>query len=83
MDAFQNLFLRKLRERIDLEISELSRHLIDGKAKDHADYRGKVEFIRALRLVGNEYCEQVRAEIEGEDRSPKRPALTSQPKWSP
>lgn len=72
MDAFGNLFLRKLRERINTEISELSGHLIDGKAKDHADYRGKVEFIRALRLVGDNFCEEVRADIEGAEASPKQ-----------
>lgn len=84
MDAFQNLFLRKLRERITAEISERKEVVLAGKLKDHADYLAKIEGIRVLELVRDKFFEEVGSELLEENRGEKRrPALTNQPKWSP
>jgi hypothetical protein len=73
MDAFQNLFLRKLLERINGEISTRVEHLAAGKVKDHSDYLARVESIKTLRLVADVFCRDIKNELESEDRAAPRP----------
>lgn len=72
MDGFQNLFLRKLRERIMAEISERETVLVNGKAVDFTDYRVKVEAIHTLKFVSDTLFEQVAEELLDEQRTPRQ-----------
>jgi len=70
MDAFESLFLRKLLERLNKEISIRVAHLCEGKVADYAAYREKVGAIQALKDVGEKLCPQIRSELMRSDEEP-------------
>jgi len=75
MEAFENRFLRRLLDRLNKEIDLRVGHLVEGKGvNDLADYKAKVEYIRALKFVGEVLCMDVGKEIMRE--SEKRNAGT-------
>ena len=83
MDPFQNLFLRKLAERINSVISTKTGQLIDPKsrAKDHADYVGRAEYIQALNDV-TQWMEEIQRDLNRPDTDP-RISRPGQPRRNP
>lgn len=77
VDAFQNLFLRKLRERIKAEISVRQQVVLSGNIATHADYAVKIEGIRALELVHDKFFEEVGEELLEENRGGPRRRSTA------
>ena len=74
MHAFENRFLRLLAERIDDSISERLKHLADpkSKAKDYAEYLGRVEGVAALRLVA-EWMTDIEKQLSAPDEEQDSP----------
>jgi hypothetical protein len=72
MDAFENLFARKLRDKLIKEISERDRQIADGKAVDYADYKAKVAFAAGMRHA-LDFMEIVHTELmRPEEHIPRR-----------
>ena len=74
MHVFENRFLRQLAERIDKAISSRLEQLADpkSKAKDHAEYLGRVEGIAALRLVA-EWMTDIEKQLSAPDEEQDSP----------
>ncbi len=68
MDSFDGMFARKLVAKIAAEAERRTSLLLDGKARDLAEYRGQVEFLKALV-----YVRELMGGVQKELSSPEPP----------
>lgn len=75
MDAFQNLFLRKLAGRLNAEISKRTGEIIEPKSKpkDYAAFAERAAYINALRDV-SEWMAEIESELNRPDIDQPNPA---------